>query len=80
MSDIGKKCPHCKKEIEGFTHIRSGSVSQKCSLTNKCGSLDYDSHDDFIEDGVVTEYNCPFCGITLFNNEHDAIKFLKGMN
>ncbi len=68
------KCPNCKKEIGELTHIRSGSVSQKCYLLDE--EMDYGTY-EFFDDDNVSEYNCPLCDETLFTNEEQAIKFLK---
>ena len=71
------KCPSCGAEVSAL--IFSGLEWVSATLTlDDYGNPQYTSWDshDFAEN--ESEYSCPKCYTKLFDNEEDAVKFLRG--
>ena len=66
------KCPRCGTEIDHLKNWRNGGMMR---------SLDSDgsySDEDFCPNDNTNYFDCPECDKTLFTDEQEAIKFLKG--
>lgn len=71
------KCPKCETEIDRLNNIQSGCNAYDCWLADDKNSLNY-QHEEFYADDHTNIWECPECQATLFGNEEDAIKFLRG--
>ena len=71
------RCPKCGKEID---HLRDFSaIWQEYNLTvDKDGVMHYEFIDASLPVDIDDEYQCPECSEVLFNDEEEAVKFLKG--
>lgn len=69
-------CPECGRKLIYLTNIISGVQKYDLSI-NKDGLENYVMM-DFESDGDVNEFWCPECGATLFYEEREAVKFLRG--
>jgi len=71
------KCPKCDREISTLRNIEA-VVEYKVGLDAQ-GDMEYrqKESDDFYAD-IGDAFRCPECDEVLFNDEDDAIKFLKG--
>ena len=60
---IGLKCPKCNKDIDFLKNYQSGEKYYTVSVEeNELG--DYDEQ-EFLPDGKVNEFECPFCSEVL---------------
>ena len=75
---VKSKCPECNKWLTSLDNITTGNVTYYLSI-DKDGDINYsqDIH-SFNPDGIVNEYWCPECNEMLFQDEEEAINFLKG--
>ena len=68
------KCPKCGKEINKLYNIQLGEM---------CWEMDEDGEyenrvDLFVQHDETNFWECPECNERLFDNEEEAINFLKG--
>lgn len=70
------KCPKCKKEIKTLRNIVTGTMEYELRV-DKDGDCEY-AKMDFESDSGDNDFTCPLCRKILFNNEEDALEFLKG--
>ena len=71
------KCYKCGEEIDFLTEYSKGWIRYDIFIGND-GQEDYEARDPIHDDMPVVEYDCPECGVSLFNNNEDAIAFLRG--
>jgi hypothetical protein len=69
------QCPKCKSEIDSLNNVQSGTMAYDLSILDD-GEIHYESG-DFEADDNVNEFWCPLCNAVLFNNEEQAVSFLK---
>lgn len=69
------RCPKCNEELTHLVNICDNWMEYKFRLRDD-GWGDYDLEKS--EAGNHSEYGCPACRTTLFDNEDEAMAFLKG--
>jgi DNA-directed RNA polymerase subunit RPC12/RpoP len=72
------KCPKCGKEIDFLENYQYPTVDYYHFYLDSEGNPQYEYMDGFSSKDDEGDYYCPECGEKLFDNEEDAIKFLKG--
>jgi len=72
------KCFKCGAEIDYLDNIESGEKVYRMTLCSH-GMAHYEEEDDsFFPDGQVNHWECPECNRPLFDDEGEAVEFLKG--
>ena len=70
------KCPKCDREISSLQNIVTGTMDYEFKIDD-AGDEEY-TRMEFEANGNENDFVCPLCWEVLFNNEEDAIAFLKG--
>lgn len=72
------KCPKCGREIDTLQNFQAGTMEYELKI-DKDDDEEYTKM-DFEPEGNDSDndFMCPRCYEVLFNNEEDAIAFLKG--
>lgn len=71
-------CPKCKEEIDFLRHSRSGWENSNMYITGSGddGYVEYE-HNDFSDDGDLSEFYCPECNEELDFDDEQAEAFLR---
>jgi uncharacterized C2H2 Zn-finger protein len=72
------RCPKCGKEIGFLKNYLYPVVEYHHLSLDGEGKPQYEYMDSFSNEDGEGDYYCPECEEKLFDNEEDAIKFLKG--
>ena len=70
------KCPECGEEIGVLKNI-CGNITQEFTFYIVKGEAEY-KYEGTLSEGGDSVFYCPRCGASLFDNEEDAERFLKG--
>lgn len=74
-------CKFCKEEISHFDFDVTGGCSAQMYEEDVKANKPTDYDIDCLTDGVTYDnFRCPECQEKFFDNEEEAIKFLKGEN
>ena len=71
------KCPQCKDNITHLIHSARIVAIWQFSLDDN-GNADYSTSELMDEPGENQQWECPECSAVLFENEKDAVIFLRG--
>ena len=71
------KCPKCNREINTLQNIVTGTMEYELKI-DKDGDREYAEMKFEADDDGANDFSCPKCFDILFNNEENAIAFLKG--